>query len=223
VLSWQYPIVELLTGAIFAFVPMRIFLLDLSPSVDVTVMFLSSLWVLAFLILLLISVIDFRHYIIPDQLNLGLGMLGVISTGITFWLIRSSQLLIPGGQWSFLGHYALVWNFFDSIWWEHLFAAFVGALFFSAIILITRGRAMGWGDVKLIFPLGLLFGWPDIIMIMGLSFIVGTIFVLPLLFKHTKSMKDVVPFGPFIVIAASLTFFFGFEIVDWYFMLFNLR
>ena len=122
---------------------------------------------------------------------------------------------------SFLEHYAALFGLRENIWLNHFFAALLGMLFFGLIILLSRGRAMGWGDFKLIGPLGFIFGWPDILMIIFLSFIVGSICVLPLLIKKEKTMKDAVSFGPFLIIAATLTFFFGYWIIDGYFSLFG--
>ena len=95
-------------------------------------------------------------------------------------------------------------------------------LFFGAIILLTKGKAMGWGDFKLVGALGLILGWPDILMVLFLAFIIGAIFSVILLIGKKKKIKEAVPFGPFLVVAASLTFFFGYQIIDGYFKLFGL-
>ena len=58
-LSWQYPLVELLSGLIFVFVPL---VASYWP--------LVIIWLLIFILFLLLSIIDFRHYIIPDSINL---------------------------------------------------------------------------------------------------------------------------------------------------------
>lgn len=76
---------------------------------------------------------------------------------------------------------------------------------------------MGMGDVKLIAALGLLFGCPDIMLIIAISFILGTIYAIPLLFAKIKGMKDRLPFGPFIVLASFIIFFFGTRVLAYYF------
>lgn len=81
---------------------------------------------------------------------------------------------------------------------------------------------MGWGDFKLIGALGLIFGWPDVLIIILLSFIIGGISVLPLLLKKRKTMKDMVPFGPFLIIASTVVFLFGYKLMNFYFGLFNI-
>lgn len=205
-LFWQYPLVELLSGLIFVFVP---FVLVASGYTLVAV----PIWILIFILFLLLSIIDFRQYIIPDSINLSLVILGIV-------LIILSPYLFPLS--SFMGHYASLFTFTENIWLSHLAAVLFGMLFFWLIIFISKGKAMGWGDFKLVGALGLIFGWPDVIMVLILSFLVGGIFCAVLLFKGRKKMKDAVPFGPFLVIGAALTFFFGYQIINGYFKLFNL-
>ena len=207
-LLWQYPLVEILSGLIFIFTPLSIGAPLFSSR--------AIIWILIFLIFLLIAIIDFRQYIIPDQLNISLAVLGLFLINIKE---RVGDFGIFSG--SFLKHYAALFGLRENIWLNHFFAALLGMFFFGLIIFLSRSRAMGWGDFKLIGPLGFIFGWPDILMIIFLSFIVGSICVLPLLIKKEKTMKDAVPFGPFLIIAATLTFFFGYWIIDGYFSLFG--
>ncbi len=208
-LSWQYPLIETLSGLIFIFIPISLGVPIFAPQ--------SIIWILIFFIFILISLIDFRHYIIPDQLNFSLAILGLFLISI-----KEKTRTFGMFEGSFLGHYSGLFGLRDNIWINHFFAALLGMIFFGLIIILSRGRAMGWGDFKLVGPLGFIFGWPDILMIVFLSFIIGSVFVAPLLIKGVKKMKDVVPFGPFLIIASSLTFFFGYQIINSYFSLFGV-
>ena len=216
-ISWQYPIVEILSGLIFVAIPWHLSNWHNYNNLSIFQSFNLSIviWVLIFLLFLILAVIDLRHYLVPDQINLSLAILGIV-------LIIFQSFNLPIFQSSFLGHYALLFNPPGNIWLNHLFAALLSSAFFAAIILITRGRAMGWGDFKLAGALGLIFGWPDVLMVVALSFVIGSLFVLPLLIKGKKKMKDVVPFGPFLVVSGALTFFFGFQIIAAYFNFFNI-
>lgn len=222
-LSFQYPIVELLSGFIFVAVPLSLqnFQLLTSNFQSITnyQFIITAIWLLIFISFLLLSIIDFRQYIIPDSINLFLAALGSI---LIFLSTVNSQQSIVNSSQSFLKHYSLMFGLQNNIWLNHFFSAFLGIAFFGAIVLISRGRAMGMGDVKLAGSLGLIFGWPDIIMVLGLSFIVGSIFSVYLIFKKKKGMKDAVPFGPFLTIGSALTFFTGYEIINGYFKLFGL-
>lgn len=205
----QYPLIELLSGLIFVFVPFSLL------ASGYTLMAIL-IWIFIFILFLLLSTIDFRHYIIPDQINLLLAGLGIILTAINSQLNNFDA--ITG---SFIGHYALIFGLRNSIWINHIFASLLAMLILGAIIIVSRGKGMGWGDFKLIGALGLIFGWPDTLIIILLSFIVGGISVLPLLLRKKKTMKDVVPFGPFLIIASAIIFFFGYDLIDSYFKLFN--
>ena len=211
-LSWQYPIVELLSGLIFVAIPFYLVNPQLLLASGYWLMAIIAIWILIFLSFLLLSVIDLRHFIIPDSINIFLALLGIV------------LIFINSGSFvdSYLGYYNLLFGEIGNIWLNHFFAAFVGMAFFGLIIAITRGRAMGWGDFKLAGALGLIFGWPDTIIVLFSSFIVGALFSLPFLLLRKRKMKDLVPFGPFMAAGAALIFFLGFNIVDWYFKLFSL-
>ncbi|MEE8131748.1 MAG: prepilin peptidase [Candidatus Paceibacterota bacterium] len=214
---WQYPLIEMLSGFIFVFIPWHLnnfqFLISNFQSITNYQLLISIIWIVIFLLFLLLSIIDFRQYIIPNQINLSLAFLGVVL------IILNSQFSILN---SFLGHYTSLFSFTENIWLSHFVAALFGIAIFWLIIFLSKGKAMGWGDLKLVGALGLTFGWPDIIMVLMLSFLVGGIFSAILLIKGKKKMKDVVSFGPFLIIGATLTFFFGYQIISAYFKLFNL-
>ncbi len=214
-LSLQYPIVEILGGLIFFFVPPQIktFYFALSPFELVA---LSALWVLVFLSLLVVFFIDLRLSIIPDEANLFLGLLGIS-------IIALGRNYFGPTTGSFLGGYSLIFGLRTSmgIWLNHFLAAAVAAALFALIIFATRGRGMGMGDLKLAIPLGLIFGWPDIILVLGLSFIIGSIFGLGGVALRRKNLKSSIPFGPFLAAASALVFFFGETLVGSYFKLLN--
>ena len=221
-LTLQYPLIELLTGIIFIAVPWYIinhgFAL-FAPSLYAyqwPVVVLSALWIIIFLTLILLSLIDLKHFIIPDSINLFLIFFGIIVMALNYFAFK------PENLFSFVGYFSQLFGLAGSVWVNHLVAALVGAVFFALIIILSRGRAMGWGDFKLIIGLGLIFGWPDIIMILALSFIIGSIFGLGLIMKKRKTMKDVLPFGPFLVLASAIVFFFGFDLMSAYFHFFNI-
>jgi len=218
-ISPQYPLVELLSGLIFVFVPMSLSY-DLRLA-DYHFSFLQlsivGCWIFIFILLLLLSAIDLRHSIIPNQINLTLGLLGLILIIISDYYDRFS--LLTG---SFFKNYAAIFGLRDNIWTNHLFAALLGMAFFGLIIFLSKEKAMGWGDFKLIGALGLIFGWPDILIIIFSAFIIGAIAGIIFLIGKKKRMKDAVPFGPFLAIGSTLIFFFGYQIIGGYFRLFGL-
>ncbi len=218
-LSWQYPIVEILSALIFVAVPLQIFNFQFSifnefSNYSITQLLITVIWIFIFLLFLLLAIIDFHHYIIPDEINILLAVFGIILIPLTTYNLQLTT--------SFIGHYSLLFGSLGNIWVNHIIAAVLAMAFFGLIIAISRGRGMGVGDLKLGGALGLIFGWPDILFVLALSFIVGAAIGIILMLNKTKTMKDIVPFGPFLVIGSALVFFFGFQIVNLYFKFFGL-
>lgn len=216
-LSWQYPMVEVITGLVFFAIPWSLNNPLIINNLHNYQFLVSLIWILIFSLFVILFIIDLRHSIIPNQVNLSLGVLGLLLTAINGYYNKFGLL-----NGSFMGPYAAIFDLRDNIWINHLFAAFCGLFVFGALIFISRGRAMGWGDFKLIIVLGLIFGWPDILMIMFLSFLIGAAVSLVFLIRKKKTMKDAIPFGPFLVIGSALTFFLGYQIIQGYFSLFGL-
>jgi len=214
-ISWQYPLVELSGGLIFAGVPMVLhrFFFFWNPSWAGLFVLFSILWIAVLMCLVLAFVVDVKYYIIPNSLNAVIFGLGAL------WVLIGDKVgtftTLYGG--SFLRQYKAILPSFSGVWENHLLGMAVGALFFFLIVLFSRGRAMGMGDVKLIGALGLLFGWPDIVFIIALSFIIGALYSLVLVAGRKKVMADRVPFGPFIVIATFCIFFAGAGLLGAYF------
>ena len=202
-ISLQYPIVELLAGLSLVLIPWQ---LGWSS--------LTILWILAFLLFILIAAIDLRLGIIPDKLNILVAVLGLLAALLVYFDRDLGT--------SFIGSYALLFQLGEDSFWVHrLVGVMFGLVFFGGIYLFTRGKAMGLGDVKLAGAIGFLLGWPDVTLALVLAFFVGSIFAIPLLLMKRKTLKDALPFGPFIVAGVTLVFFFGYHILNGYFYLFN--
>ena len=219
-LSFQYPIVELLSGVFFVVVPLVVYthygvrFMEVGGASAWWYYALSALWIAVFIIFLLIAAIDMRLTIIPDEANVLLAFLGA---GIMAVEYVGASLSKPN---SFIGFYAELFGMQGSVWVNVLMGVVVGAGIFGLLVFLTRGRGMGLGDVKLGAAGGVLLGWPDIALAVALAFVLGALVNLPALFRGTRSMKDAVPFGPFIVLGMFLTFFFGTTILAGYFALF---
>jgi len=222
-LSFQYPLIELLSG-LFALGAAyrlsslyRIWQFGEVSSLPSWYYLFFLVWLGALATLILISLIDLKFSIIPDQLNLFLLFLGFFNV-----ILQSVYDKFGIFEGSFLGYHALPFGFRENVWLNHLFGAALGLVVFGIIIIITRGRAMGIGDLKMAAVLGFLFGWPDVVLIIVLSFVVGALWSLFAIARGKKTMKDMVPFGPFIALGAFMVFFAGFWIMNGYFNLFGL-
>lgn len=101
-----------------------------------------------------------------------------------------------------------------------LISMFIGAAFFGAQYVLTRGKGLGEGDIWL----GALFGaiFPDIKMLLltiFLTYIIGGVTALFLLVFKLKSIGSKLPLGIFLTLALVISLFFGADIANWYFSL----
>jgi len=217
-ISWQYPLVELAGGLIFL---LPFYFLDHYSSfviLNSSLLTFSAIWIAIFLIFVLIWAIDYKFYIIPDELNIFLAVLGIILVAENSFFKNFSEF----GQGSFLESFSMLFGFRGNIWTNHLLGAFVGLLVIGLIILVTRGKGMGMGDLKLAGALGIIFGWPDIVFVLVFSFMIGSIYGIYLLLRRIKGFKDSVSFGPFLVLGSATMIFFGQNILAQYFKFFEL-
>ena len=109
-----------------------------------------------------------------------------------------------------------------------LFGAIGASGFFFLLWALSSGRWMGFGDVKLAFPLGLLLPLPLVFSMIMLAFYIGAVvslcllgsqflarrgqFGLPFL-PQTLTIKSAVPFAPFLVAGFLLTYLGGFDLL----------
>src|SRR5665213_1605505 len=144
----QYPLMEILSGLIFVFVPLRFLSVPslAAASASAHLIVLSAIWVVTFEIFLLISHIDLRLGIIPDELNIALVVLGFA----VIWFFANTFGI---GNPSFFSSYAAIFGLQGNVWINHIVAGLFGAAFFGALVAITRGKGMGMGDVKFALPL----------------------------------------------------------------------
>lgn len=71
---------------------------------------------------------------------------------------------------------------------------------------------MGFGDVKLMLPIGAVLGWPLVILGMFLAFFLGAIISAYLLAAGGKSLKSQIPFGTFLSAACIVVLLWGKEL-----------
>ncbi len=210
-ISWQYPLVELATALLFT----QIFTFQISTSNQIfiiqTLNIIYYLTIAAFLII--IFVYDLKHYIIPDK---------VIYPAIVIALIFILQFAIFN-QFTFLSAFGGEIFTEANIFQSSILSAFGAALFFLAVVLITKGKGMGIGDIKLAFLMGLILGWPNILVALFLAFFLGAVSGIFLILFKRKTMKSEVPFAPFLIIGLFLSLFFGDRIINWYLSFFLLK
>ena len=189
-ISWQYPLVEILTGLIF----LLIFNFQFSIFNEFSISQFSNLIYLSVIscLLIIIFVYDLKHYLIPDK------------------------IIYPAIVIVFLFNIFNSYIINDKSFFNLLLTAFAAGMFFFLIWLVSRGQWMGFGDVKLAFFMGLFLGFPIILPALFSAFFIGAIIGLGLIILGKKTLKSRVPFGPFLIIGTFLALFLGKDLINWY-------
>lgn len=198
-ISYHYPLVELATAILFILIFNLQFTIYNQFSIFHFFNFICYLIITCFLIV--IFVYDLKHYIIPDKI--------IYPAITTAFLYRLFEILK-------FGFYNL--DFKSLV--NSVLSATLSSLFFLVIVLVSRGKWMGVGDVKLAFFMGLFLGWPKIFTALFSAFFIGAIVGLILIFLGKKRLSSEIPFGPFLIIGTFLSLFWGEKIIDLYLNLF---
>jgi prepilin signal peptidase PulO-like enzyme (type II secretory pathway) len=130
---------------------------------------------LAACVLLVLIRIDAVSMMLPDGFIVGLTVLATISALLTHYQFENIAL-----------------------------GVLVGAGFLYLLWIVTGGAGIGFGDVKLMIPLGILFGFQGSVTLLFISFFIGGLVGMWLLVTKKVSKKTAIPFGPFLAISAFL-------------------
>lgn len=222
----EYFIVELLSGFLFAFLFWHHFqtLPDFNEPYKVTVFFFELLFkVFVVLVLSIITLTDIKEMLIPDRIVIpsiivattSLILVTVYKVWYLYYFLSNDSLgqyLIPPYSDYFQRHaYYLSEPLIGSV-----LSGIVIGMFFLLLVLITRGRGMGGGDIKLGAFIGIALGFPNSIFAMMLSFITGAAFSIILILLGKKHFGQTIPFGPFLVLGSLITMFYGNDILRLY-------
>lgn len=105
--------------------------------------------------------------------------------------------------------------------------AIIGALiplgFFGLLILISHGRWMGGGDLRLGAFMGLILGWQLTLVGLGFAYVSGSIISLILIGTKRKKRTDIIPFGPFLAGGTLFAILWGEYALQWYLTLIGTR
>ncbi|MCD4760503.1 prepilin peptidase [bacterium] len=191
--SHQYPLVELFTGLAFVLVFIKIL-----PSLDISVLGAKGIlhlvdWWVIVSFLIVIFIYDLKYYLILDSV---------------IW---------PAVVLAFVANLVLGYDILGL-----LLAAVVGGGFFLLQFVVSKGKWIGGGDIRLGFLMGIILGWPNILTALFIAYIFGSIISVALLLFNRKDWGDKVPFGTFLALATFVTMLYGPSLVAWYWSLFNL-
>ena len=101
-------------------------------------------------------------------------------------------------------------------WFDMLIGVLIGAGFFLLQYLVSKGKWIGGGDIRLGALMGIILGWQNTILALFLAYLIGAIVGLGLIIAKKKNRDSAVPFGTFLVIGTFVAMFWGERIVGWY-------
>lgn len=144
--------------------------------------FLTAYYLLLTSTLVAIFVIDLENKLIPDE------------TVFLLFSLASFSLLLSS----------------NPTFYAVMFSAFAASLFFLLLHLVTRGRGMGLGDVKLVLALSLVFtDWRHLLLWLFLAFTIGAVVGIFLIVLGKAKFGKQIPFGPFLIVSFFLVLFIG--------------
>lgn len=151
----------------------------------------SLLYSLLVSALIVLSMIDFRTYEIPMGVNIFIGCLGVVRVATDL-----------------------------SNWLEYVIGFFAVSVFLYLLYLVTGGRAIGGGDIKLMAATGLLLGWKCIILAFVLGCIIGS--VIHVIRMKVTNAEHVLAMGPYLAVGIWIAGLYGNQMITWYIGLLGL-
>jgi len=92
--------------------------------------------------------------------------------------------------------------------------------FFALLFVVSKGRWIGFGDVKLGIFMGLVLGAAKAFIALLGSYYIAMAIILPLLLLRKVGRSSHIPFGPFLLAAFFLSFLFGNGVIDWWHRIF---
>jgi len=216
--SVLYPLSEFITGSLFAGTAVYLNIFQ-NFNADLLIYFVFLLVVISLYIVMIFS--DISYFIIPDSVVYF--AITFVFLFITVGLLRDIYDFRHEVLSSQFGKYLVEAGYVNlQIWFMvksylvTLVSAFLIGLFFFILVVITKGKGMGGGDVKLGLLIGLFHGFPYNVLGIFLGFIFGSVFSLTLILLKKKTIKDIIPFGPFLIAGSLVSLFFGRFILNWY-------
>ncbi|MEW6536030.1 MAG: prepilin peptidase [Candidatus Auribacterota bacterium] len=200
-ISVQYPLIELLFAVILLHLYYHYF--------DSGYRLIAVTYFGAFsACLLTATVIDLKHYIIPDEINLAGIIIACIGAMVYPRLVNEDSI------WAGLLHSALgIGAGFASL----RLVVYIGGIIF-------RREAMGLGDPKFLAMIGAFIGFKMALLVIFISSLLGALVgsIVIYLFRSDKS-NTVIPYGPFLALGGYVALLYGNDLVQWYIRLISFE
>ena len=192
-ISISHPVVELLTGTLFVWWywgGSLFFQLTRAPFQTLQPLF----WLAIGILLIVLFFADTLYMVLPDMV---IGLLMVLIICYRIVLVSAGIMELADLGRAVMGM-VLVVSLIGGLW------------------LVTKGKGMGLGDVKLVAPLALITGWPLVIVSTFLAFLLGAVAGLAMILLGKKRFGQTIPFGPFLILGSCLSLIWGNRLFSWY-------
>ena len=186
-ISLRYPLIEILSASLAVIVAWKY-----------GFSYQAAMGIILSWALISLSLIDYDHQYLPDNITLPLLWLGLFLNLNGLYIDLASAVL------GAIAGYLVLW------------------LVFQIFKLITGKEGMGYGDFKLLAMFGAWLGWQALPAIILISTLVGSIIGLSLILFKQHDRSHPIPFGPYLAIAGWIVLLWGNEINNAYLNWFNL-
>jgi len=215
-ISWRYPLTELITGFFTYGCALKSNVL-LNLNLNNFIVFLYFLFF--FSILFILALYDWETFYIEEK-TLYFGLIGWLIFTIIFTFLKFSINFNLTDGLNYFFSFKLKQTRYHFIL-NSLFRGFIFSIFILFLFILTFGRGIGLGDLKIAFFIGLFLNFGDIIALILFSSFFGAIIGIYKILKNKKFFQEI-PFIPLIFISAFLLLFLG-EQLFYYFNNFMLK
>lgn len=126
---------------------------------------------------------------------------------LKYWLVED-KIVLPAALIIFIINLFSGYSFLNLA-----LAGIIGIGFFALQYLITQGKGIGAGDLRIGLFIGLSLGWPKILIALSISYLIGSLVALFFLISGRKKMTSRIPLGPFLSLGTIITIFYGEKIL----------
>lgn len=112
--------------------------------------------------------------------------------------------------------FAFSWSMGWQTWSDMMIGLAIGAGFFGLQFVMSKGKWVGGGDIRLGLLMGVILGWPNILFALMLAYVLGAIVSLILVAIKKKNLKSETPFGTYLAVATFIAMMWGDVVVGWY-------
>jgi prepilin signal peptidase PulO-like enzyme (type II secretory pathway) len=100
--------------------------------------------------------------------------------------------------------------------YSQLIATMVFSGFYLVVWVLSKGKILGGGDIRLAVLMGLLLSVPQLLVAVFVTYTIGALVGVLLIALKLKKRTDPVPFAPFLILGLYFGLFFGNQVSSWY-------